>query len=86
MRPSTANIKARLSAAQRAVNGLAANGFDVLDVQLGNSQPVIEISRPTRDLFKGQVAAVSSRSGGQLHHRMVSRYLGCLVQWEEERQ
>lgn len=79
MKDTTA-IKHALYIAQIAVHKLAKSGYQVTDVALGNTRPVIRIECPR--IFPKGATVISVRSSkGITENIYAARFNECLVTW-----
>lgn len=82
MKDTTA-IKNALYIAQIAVHKLAKSGYQVTDVCLGNTRPVIKIQCPR--VFPKGATVISVRSrAGITENIYAARFNDCLITWDAD--
>ncbi|WP_027670061.1 hypothetical protein [Rheinheimera baltica] len=77
---STDKIKHALYTAQIAVHKLAKSGYQVTDVALGNTRPVISIERPHK-FPQGATVICVRGSRGITENIYAALFHECLVTW-----
>ncbi|MBZ9610776.1 hypothetical protein [Rheinheimera maricola] len=77
---SVDQIKHALYTAQMAVHKLAKNGYQVTNVSLGNTRPVISIERP-RKFPEGATVICVRGSRGITENIYAALYNECLITW-----
>ncbi|GAB2927644.1 hypothetical protein [Rheinheimera gaetbuli] len=77
---STEDIKHALYTAQMAVHKLAKSGYQVTNVCLGNTRPVISIERP-RKFPQGATVICVRGSRGITENIYAASFNECLITW-----
>lgn len=76
-------VMAELSAAITGVRKLTKSGFQVLDVAMGNTRPLITIKPPSKPV-KGSAPVRIRHQFGITEQVHVAKFAGCLITWAAE--